>query len=108
MKCEAAMVLFTLAGSLGLPARISAQTPPKPVVEARLILLTKVLHAEDRYRLKIEIENVSDHVILVGRGLNLVNNFPFRVEIQLEDSSGNQYGTGGAAFIDQPPIAFLS
>jgi len=108
MKCEAAVLAMILASSLGLPAGAVPQTTEKPIVEARLTLVTKILHEEDRYRVRIEIENVSDHTILVGRNLNVANNWPFRVEIQLEDSSGNQYGTGGADFIDNPPIADLS
>jgi hypothetical protein len=108
MKCQATAVAIILVGSLGLSTRTLAQTPPKPIIEARLTLLTRTFHEGDRYKVKIEVENVSDHVLLVGRDLNLISNWPFRMEIQLEDSSGNNYGKGGAAFIDPPPIADLS
>jgi hypothetical protein len=77
-------------------------------IEARLTLLTATLREGDQYKVRVEIENVSDRLILVGRDLNGINNWPFRIEIQLEDTAGHQYGTGEAAYIDGPPIATFS
>jgi hypothetical protein len=85
-----------------------AQSSPKPSIEARLTLLTNPLHEGDQYEVKIEIENASDHDLLVGRQLTGINNWPFRIEIQLEDAGGHQYGPGGAAYLDGPPIADFS
>jgi len=85
-----------------------AQTPPKPAIEARLTILTETLHEEDTYSVRLEIENVSDHTLLVGRYFTGIGNFPYRIELQLEDSSGHQYGEGSASFVDNPPIPDLS
>jgi hypothetical protein len=108
MRCETALAFFILSEIFGISTGDPADIVQKPIVVARLTLLTRTMHEDDRYEVRIEIENVSDHTVLVGRDLNVANNWPFRVEIQLEDSSGNQYGTGGADFLDNPPIADLS
>jgi hypothetical protein len=91
-----------LASCLWFAARADTQAPTKPMVEARLALSTNTLHENDNYKIRVELENVTDHVILVGRDLTGIGNWPFRIDIRFEDSSGNPYGLGGAGYLDFP------
>jgi hypothetical protein len=87
-------------------ARVSA-SPPKVEVEAHLTLLTEELHEGDQFKVRVEIENTSNHPVLIGRELNLVSNMPFRMEIRLEDSAGRQHfvtSSGVVDFLDLPDL----
>jgi|HubBroStandDraft_6_1064221.scaffolds.fasta_scaffold31983_3 hypothetical protein len=101
------LALITLSGtafSLGLPA---AQTSPQQLIGARLSTQTSTIREGDPLRARIEIENVSDHIILVGRDPELISNWPFRMEINLEDSSGKPIDRYGGSYLDPPPMADL-
>lgn len=81
----------------------SALDRPKPNtndLEARLTLISAILREGEHFVVRAEIQNVSNHVVLVGRDLNLVLNMPFRMEIRLEDSAGHQFIPYGAAAVD--------
>jgi hypothetical protein len=86
----------------------NAQVSSTPGLQARLTLETEKLYEEGSYKVRIEIENVSDHVILVGRELSPISNWPFRIDIQLEDSSGKKYGPGGGGFVEFPQTVDFS
>jgi hypothetical protein len=72
----------------------------KSELAAHLNLLTEELHEGDDFKVRAEIQNTSDHPVLVGRDLNLVSSMPFRMEILLEDSAGRQHFVSGAAIVD--------
>ena len=102
---SAPLVLLSLLLS---SVSVCGQTSPLgPVLEARLTLMTEELHEGDNFRVRAEIQNISDHAVLVAKDLNLVSNMPFRMEIRLEDSSGRQLipsGGGAVDFLDQPDL----
>jgi hypothetical protein len=72
--------------------------PPK--LEAYLTVLPGPLHSGDTFKVRAEIKNISDHPILVGRDLNLVSNMPYRMDIRLQDSTGQQLVISGGAAVD--------
>jgi hypothetical protein len=103
------VVLLLLAvGTICSNKEILPKAPGRTPIEARLILLTETLHEGDEYKVDFEVENVSDRIVLVGRDLNGISNWPFHYQIRLEDASGHQYGPGGAGFVDAPPVADFS
>ena|SRR3989442_10155608 len=82
------------------PSACGQAGPSKADLEAHLTLLTRNLHQGGHFRVKVEIQNISNHVLLIGRGLNLVANMPFRMEIQLEDSDGHQTYPYHGVYVD--------
>ena len=97
--------LNLLAGvllSLFFP-RVSAwgqANPSQAELAARLTLMTPDLHEGDQFKVRAEIQNVSNHPVLIGRELNLVSDMPFRMEIWLEDLAGRHYIVSGGASVD--------
>jgi hypothetical protein len=75
-------------------------TPPSADLEAHLTLISKSLREGEHCKVRVEIQNIGNHVVLVGRDLNLVSNMPFRMEIRLEDSAGRQFIPYGGAAVD--------
>jgi hypothetical protein len=83
------VILFTL--SLASPRVQSQPSPPVPELEGRLTLLTGDLHEGDHFKVRAEIENVSDHTVIVWKNLRLIHSVPFTMGLWLEDSAGNKY-----------------
>jgi hypothetical protein len=103
------IIRFTiLAITYSLPSPIPAQLSRKPLLEARLTLPSRAIRNGQLLNFRIEIENVSDGAVLVGRNPNLIYNWPFRVELQLQNSAGQEFAVGHAGLLDAPPLADLS
>jgi hypothetical protein len=49
---------------------------------------------------RAEIENVSDHPVIVWKNLKLISSVPFRMGLWLEDSAGNKYLVSPPAIAD--------
>ena len=97
----AKLVWLTVVNLFLIPQ--SALERPKPDtndLQARLTLISTSLREGEHFVVRAEIQNVSNHVVLVGRDLNLVMNMPFRMEIRLEDPAGHQFIPYGAAAVD--------
>ena len=102
------LALISLSATVLLSGRASAQTSPQQPLQAHLSADANTALQGESLRFRIEIENVSDSVILVGRDPQMISNWPFRMEIQLEDSSGKQINKFGGGYVDPPPGADLA
>jgi hypothetical protein len=102
------VALIAISGTTFLFGRTSRQIPTQQRLQARLSAETSTIREGDSLRVRIEIENVSESVILVGRDPQMISNWPFRIEIQLEDSSGKQINKYGGGYVDPPPGADLA
>lgn len=69
-------------------------------LEATLTLVSTSLHEGEHFVVRVEIQNIGKHVVLVSRDLNLVSNMPYRVEIRLEDTTGHRFIPYGGAAVD--------
>jgi hypothetical protein len=91
-----------------LSGRALAQASPQQPLQAHLSADTNTARQGESIRFRVEIENVSDHIILVGRDPKMISNWPFRMDIQLEDASGKQIDKFGGGYLDPPPMADLA
>jgi hypothetical protein len=102
------LALIALSATLFFSARASRQTPLPQGLQARLSAETGTVREGDSLRFRIEIENVSDSIILVGRDPKMISNWPFRIEIQFEDSSGKRIDKYGGSYLDPVQMADLA
>jgi len=82
------------------PSALEQASPSKPELEAHLTLLTNELYEGSQFKVRAEIQNISDHPVLVWKDLNWVSSLPSRMEIQLEDSAGRQHLVSLVAIAD--------
>jgi hypothetical protein len=82
------------------PLAWAQASPPKAELDAHLTLLTEELHEGDQFIVRAEIQNISDHPVLVWRDLNWISSLPSRMEILLEDAAGRQHLVSHAAILD--------
>jgi hypothetical protein len=82
-------------------------TQSKAELEAHLTLLSEELHEGEDFKVRAEIQNISDHPVLVWRDLSSVSSLPFQMEIQLEDVAGQQHSVSTVKTADYLVLADL-
>src|SRR5712664_2440209 len=98
--------------ALILPAVLGSQEPDQSGQPERIQV--RLSTERSQYRLgeiihvRVEIKNVGDHPILVGRELSTIGNWPFSIWLRLVDSSGKYAQPVHGAYIDPPPRPDLS
>jgi len=100
--------VVALACIFVFPQISASQAAKQEIIHARLLLDKPKIYEGQSFTVKIEIENISDHVVLVGRRITQISNWPFRIEIRLEDASGKQLSPSEAGFVDSPSSADLA
>jgi hypothetical protein len=83
-----------------LPSAWGQASPSKAELEAHLTLQTEELRQGDHLKVRAEIQNISDHPVLVWRDLTWISSLPYRMEIWLEDSAGRQHLVSREAVLD--------
>ena len=89
------------------PSALEQASRSEAELEAHITLLTEQLHEGDHFKIRAEIENISDHPILVWKDLSSTSSLPARLEIYLEDSAGRQIlisFIGGADILELPDL----
>lgn len=99
-KSKAILSAFLLAAFS--PCASSPRTDqPSPELEAHLKVLTVSTPQEGgQLKVRVEIQNICNHPVLVWRDMKWISSAPFRMEVFLEDSSGKQYLLSRAAVAD--------
>jgi len=103
------ILAFAIASSLAI--MLMAQEPRKEntsQIEVRLWAATNKYKAGDTIHLRVELKNLGDTPILVGRELSPVANWPFSVSLRLVDANGKYVQSVRAAYVDPPPQPDLS
>jgi hypothetical protein len=72
------------------PSGLGQAIPSKVELEARITLLTEQLHEGDHFKITAEVENISDHPVLVWKDLSSTSSLPGYFAVFLEDSAGHQ------------------
>lgn len=102
------LLSIVLASVIALsPLALGQAIPPKSELEAHITLLTEQLHEGDRIKVRAEVENISDHPVLVWKDLSSTSSLPARLELFLEDSAGHHFlisFVAGADILELPDL----
>jgi hypothetical protein len=99
---------IVLSGTVFHSGQASAQSPSQPVIEARISTESSTIREGEALRVRFEIENVSNQILLVGRDPEVIANWPFRLEVQLDDSSGRKVRSYTGGYVDPVQMADLA
>jgi hypothetical protein len=84
----------------------SSEQPAK--VEVYLYADRSRYRPGESIHVRIELKNISDHPILVGREISSIGNWPFSIWLRLVDSKGKYAQPTHGAYVDPPPRTDLS
>jgi len=107
MKTIAAITIASI-----LPVVLGSQEPRQSVQNERIEVKLSTDRSEYKpgeiIRVRVELKNVGDHPILVGRELSPIANWPFSIWLRLVDADGKYAQPVHGAYIDPPPSPDLS
>jgi hypothetical protein len=99
------IALIALTGTAFFPTHDVRQSPSEPAVKARLSAEKSTIEEGGSIDIRFEIENVSDHILLVGRDPQLVTNWPFSISLLLDDPSGKEAHRFSTGYLDPQQMA---
>jgi hypothetical protein len=100
----AAKILCLITLALVICGVGQGQVASKDKIEIRLAVVSTPVHENEEFTVKVEVENLTNRPILVGRQLNLVANFPIRLEVELEDPAERKSYPYHAMYVDPPVV----